>query len=142
MPASHPPTRFDGVRTYAGSCLCGAVRFEADIDLGQGTTRCNCRTCTKTGWWGIRLKPAAFRLLSGEDHLVRHGATPVADHPRCRVCGVEAFGHGNVEEIGGEYYTINVRCLDDVDLEGVPVHTLDGRSDTWAVLATRPYPAS
>jgi hypothetical protein len=128
-----------GKKTYQGSCRCGAVRYEADIDLGQGTTQCNCSFCSKSGWWGCLARPGEFRLLAGQDSIVNLGTNPAADRPRCKVCGIESFGHGVVPELGGEYYAVNVRCLDGVDLEGVPIRYLDGKHDTWAELAVTPY---
>lgn len=128
-----------GVQTYQGSCHCGAIRFEADIDLSKGTIRCNCRICTKTAWWGFLARPESFRLLSGRENLLVLNANPYVDRVVCKTCGIRPFGHGNLPELGGEYYSINVRCLDDVDLSGVPIRYLDGRNDTWAVLAEAKY---
>ncbi len=123
------------VKTYKGSCHCGRVQFEADIDLRSGTGKCNCSICMKIRKWGVVIKPQAFRLLVGENELsdYQFGAKQ-GHHQFCRTCGVHAFGHGNVPEIGGAYYSVNVACLDnaeDVELAAAPVNFFDGRHNNW-----------
>jgi hypothetical protein len=121
--------------TYKGGCHCGRVRFEVDLDLSQGTGQCTCSICHKSGWWGTNVKPAAFRLISGEDNLSDYQFNTRQGHNLfCKTCGIRAFGRGHVKEIGGDYVAINVRCLEDADLSEVPVTLRDGKSNTWAVL--------
>lgn len=121
-----------------GSCHCGAVRYEVDADPMAGTMRCNCTPCTKSAAWGLHVKPAAFRLLSGEEVLGDYSRSPRVHARFCKVCGFRCFGHGDLAEIGGPFVSENLNTVDDVDLTGVPVRYLDGRADTWQVLAASP----
>lgn len=122
-------------KTYRGSCHCRAVTFEADIDLSQGTGKCNCSICWKMRSWGVLVKPEAFRLLSGEGDLAEYRfGTRQGEHLFCRHCGIRAFNRGDVPEIGGKFVSIQVSSLDDLDpadLLAAPVHVSNGRDNDW-----------
>jgi hypothetical protein len=122
------------LKTYHGSCHCKAVRYQADIDLSQGTIRCNCSICAKGRYWPALIAPEAFRLLAGEEalSLYQFGAK-VDGHPFCKHCGVRSFGTGKSPRIG-PFVSINLSCLDDVteaELVNAPITYLNGRDDIW-----------
>lgn len=118
-----------------GACHCGAVRFQVLLDRAAGTVRCNCRYCTKTGWWGAMLLARDFTLIAGEDALGAPAADAWDDRRPCATCGVIPFARGHSEAAGGDFVVANVRCLDPASLDGVVVRHLDGRRDTWAEVA-------
>jgi hypothetical protein len=128
------------MKTYSGSCHCRAVRFQTDIDLSQGTNKCNCSICTKARAWFVLVKPDRFRLLAGAEAQAEYQWVPpgrphsVLHYHFCRTCGVRAFGWGEAESMGGKWYFVSVGALDDVDadeLAAAPIRYADGRHDRF-----------
>ncbi|MBL0029862.1 MAG: GFA family protein [Rhodanobacteraceae bacterium] len=122
------------LKTYQGSCHCGAVRFEADLDLAQGTYRCNCSICRRTRFWPAVAREGGFRLLAGESELTKYlFHSRKNEHYFCRHCGVRAFGIGTETPIG-RMYGVNLGCLTDItdeELSTAPITYVDGRNDQW-----------
>jgi hypothetical protein len=121
-------------KTYTGSCHCGTVRFEADLDLAQPTFRCNCSICRRTRFWVAVARPEEFRLLSGEGEMTEYlFNTRRNQHFFCRRCGVRAFGVGNDTPIG-KMIGVNVGCLEGVceeELSRIPITRVDGMNERW-----------
>lgn len=122
-------------KTYQGSCHCGTVRFEADLDLAQPTFRCNCSICRRTRFWVAVARPEEFRLLAGEGEMTEYlFNTRRNQHFFCRHCGVRAFGVGNDTPIG-KMIGVNVGCLEGVSeeaLSGIPITRVDGMNERWS----------
>jgi hypothetical protein len=117
---------------HRGSCHCGAVRFEAEIDVSAGAGRCNCTVCTKVATTGSVVKPSAFRLLAGAEHLSSYAWGPkISRRFFCKECGVHCYGAGFLEQVGGDYVSVNWNCLDDVDVGNVKLGYWDGRHNNW-----------
>lgn len=113
---------------YTGSCHCGTIRFEIESRIDR-VTRCNCSVCTKKGILHHRVSPAQFRLLSGEASLGTYQfASRVAKHHFCLQCGIHTFTRPRAAP---ELYTVNVRCLDDYDIETERPEVLEFDGRNW-----------
>ena len=123
------------IKTYRGSCHCGAVKFETELDLALGTYKCNCSICAKTRYWGANVEPGAFRLLSGESALTDYRFnTRRMQILFCKRCGVAPFTRGEGPEPGSPILSVNAAALDNVsvsELVAGPVAYLDGLHDNW-----------
>jgi len=115
-------------RTYAGSCHCGQVRFEVRVDLSKPVNSCNCSICQRTGTMLSFVPAEAFTLQSGEEALTDYqfGKKHI-HHLFCSRCGVKSFARGTNRE-GKTVVAVNVRCLEDVDLDTLQVNRFNGRA--------------
>jgi hypothetical protein len=118
--------------TYVGGCHCGAVRFEVSLEPNFKGSRCNCSICVKTAATGAIVKPHAFRLLQGEGDLGGYvWGGRISTRHFCKHCGIHCYGAGHLEQIGGDFVSVNLNCLDDIDPNALEVVYWDGRHDNW-----------
>jgi len=122
------------MKTYHGSCHCGSVRYEADIDLKAGTIKCNCTICGKMRFWAAQVPSSAFRLTGGADSLREYRFHRRRDaHYFCGNCGINTFSTGSSTALG-DFHAVVLASLDDLPVEELlqaPVRYLDGRNDEW-----------
>jgi hypothetical protein len=129
-----------GPTKHAGSCHCGAVRFEVRLEPAVTGSRCNCTICTKAAMTGTAVKPAAFTLLAGEDNVGAYEwGGKIARRFFCKTCGIQCFARGHLAELGGDYVSVNLNALDDLDAAELKMIYWDGRHDNWHA-GPRPTP--
>lgn len=111
---------------YQGSCHCGKVAYEVEGDI-QGALACNCSMCQRKGsllWFVPR---AQFRLRTPEDAAATYTFNKhVIKHRFCPTCGIHPYAEG-VDPKGNPMAAINLRCIEGIDLDAIPVQHFDGR---------------
>jgi len=112
---------------YSGSCQCGAVSFEADLDLDK-TITCNCSRCQRLGSVLSFTPRQGFSLKSGEDSLTEYLFNKHRiKHQFCKVCGIEPFAFAEGPD-GTPMVAVNVNTLAGVEPRTLTSKHFDGRS--------------
>ena len=65
------------------------------------------------------------------DYILKN---PALHNLFCKKCGTHAYHRGDLPQLGGEFVSINVACLDDVEpleLAALGVRYADGKNDNW-----------
>lgn len=115
------------LNTYKGSCHCGRVSYEVEVDLSQPLIACNCSMCGRSGTVLTFVPADTFRLLSGEADLTDYQFNKrQIHHLFCKVCGIKSFARGQGPT--GPVVAINARCLEDVDISKLNIQNVDGKS--------------
>ena len=115
------------VTTHVGSCHCGGIRFTVAHDPVELTT-CDCSLCVKRNALMAKVPEAALNLEQGHELLAHYEwNTRRAKHHFCRRCGIYVFHR---KRAAPDHFGVNVFCLDDADLAGVPVRPTEGANMT------------
>jgi hypothetical protein len=112
---------------YKGSCHCGKVAFEVEGEITQAMA-CNCSLCQRKGslmWFVPRSK---LQLLTPESAAGTYTFNKhVIKHRFCTQCGIHPYGEAAGPD-GQLMAAVNLRCIEDIDLDAIPVQHYDGRS--------------
>lgn len=112
---------------HKGSCHCGQVAFEVEGSIDGGMA-CNCSICQRKGsllWFVPR---DALKLTTDESKSKVYTFNKhVIKHRFCPECGIHPYGEGT-DPKGNKMAAVNLRCIEGIDLDKVPVQHFDGRS--------------
>jgi hypothetical protein len=112
---------------YKGSCHCGRIAFQVEGTL-NGATSCNCSICQRKGTLMWFVPREQLKLLTPDENASTYTFNKhVIKHRFCPNCGMHPYGEG-VARKGNAMAAINIRCLEGIELEKVPVTQFDGRS--------------
>lgn len=112
---------------YHASCHCGRVAFDVEGTIDSALA-CNCSICSRRGsllWFVPRDR---LTLRTPEDAAATYTFNKhVIKHRFCPVCGIHPYGEGTDPQ-GRAMAAVNLRCVEGLDAEALPVHRYDGRA--------------
>jgi hypothetical protein len=112
---------------YTGSCHCGRVAFDIEGEI-TGALRCNCSICQRKGTLLWFVPREQMQLKTPEDAASTYTFNHhVIQHRFCPVCGIHVYGEG-VDPKGQRMAALNIRCIEGLALDSIPVQDFDGRS--------------
>jgi hypothetical protein len=103
------------------------VAIEAEGEI-QGALSCNCSICQRSGallWFVPR---DTMLLEAAPDSMTTYTFNKhVIQHRFCKSCGIKVFGEG-IDPKGNKIAAINLRCIEGIELEKLPVQHFNGRA--------------
>jgi hypothetical protein len=125
----------NNAKRYAGGCLCGALRYDAEGEPSMmGHCYCaDCRKASGSGFIPFMGFPASALRFRGETRqsISKSARGGDAVRNRCAICGSLVFG-GIVGK--DEAHTIYAGSLDDASLFHPKIAIFAAGRPTWAVI--------
>lgn len=97
-----------------GSCHCGAVEFEVELENGfENIRRCNCSLCSRKGAIIASVPVEKLKVVKGGDNLsLYQWNTKTAKHYFCKTCGI--YTH-HQRRSNPTQFGFNIACIDGVN---------------------------
>lgn len=112
---------------YKGSCHCGRIAFQVEGTI-TGAMSCNCSICQRKGALMWFVPRAQLQLLTPDANASTYTFNKhVIRHRFCPAFGMHPYGEG-VDPKGNAMAAINIRCLEGIELDKIPVSHYDGRA--------------
>jgi len=112
---------------YRGSCHCGGVAFDVQGEIKSGMA-CNCSMCQRKGslLWFVPRDALTLATPAEASNIYRFNKH-LLDHHFCPTCGIHPYAEGP-DPKGTRMAAVNLRCVEGIDLDAIPVTHFDGRS--------------
>jgi hypothetical protein len=125
-------------KLFHGSCHCGKIKYLANIDLAQGSGKCNCTFYLKNCFWSYKATTEDFEWTAGQDSSTKYSSNPmIGEYVFCKICGTMPFGVTKDSEWTKAGASIRLVTLDDIsiaELSSIPVTYTNGRDDSWTTI--------
>jgi hypothetical protein len=104
------------------------VAFEAEGEIDSALA-CNCSMCQRKGslLWFIPRTRFTLKTPDADASTYLFNKHAIA-HRFCPVCGIHPFAEAKNPKTGEPTAAVNIRCIEGIDLEKIPVHHFDGRA--------------
>lgn len=104
---------------YRGSCMCGAIRYEFEGEIGE-IVQCHCKRCQKANGTAFAtnapIQKQTFRFTQGKDVLKKYRSSDSTERCFCGECGSPII---SIKSDTPEYYRLRLGTL-DTEIEQKP----------------------
>lgn len=119
-------------KAFSGGCLCGAVRYEVDGEIGF-MGHCYCIDCRKTSGTAhgshVSIPKAAVKItgeVSTYDRAADSGN--IVSRSFCKICGSPVYSTNSGMP---DFYFIRASSLDDLEIFKAQVTVYTSRAPSW-----------
>jgi hypothetical protein len=116
---------------HKGSCLCGAVKYEINGELGP-LMFCHCSKCRKANGSAFNaaslVNTADLRIVSGSEQLAEYESGPGVGRVFCRTCGSPLYSR---RDLMPEAVRLRIGTLDTPVKGKVTAHIFTGSKAEW-----------